>query len=98
MGKSDYARLYKFMSPEDQRTFDRWLKANCIIGLLFTILIIAMAAAGSNSTGLREAAGPDATQLLPIALSEPNTPQGRILPAKIRAQRSDSAPLRLVTP
>ena len=28
MGKSDIARMYKYMSAEDQRTFDRWLKAN----------------------------------------------------------------------
>src|SRR4051794_38085680 len=98
MGKSDYARIYKFMSPEDQRTFDRWLKANSIIGLLFTVLIVAMAAAGSNSSGPRESAGPDAMQRLPIALSERYTPQDRILPTKTRGPRSDSTPTRSVAP
>jgi hypothetical protein len=28
MGKGDIARMYKYMSAEDQRTFDRWLNAN----------------------------------------------------------------------
>ena len=49
MGKGDMARMYKYMSAEDQRTFDRWLKANTIISLIFATGLIAMAFAGSTS-------------------------------------------------
>lgn len=49
MGKGEIARYYKFMPPADQRTFDRWLKANAIVGLIFTIAIVAMAIGGSTA-------------------------------------------------
>ena len=44
------AREYQKMSADDRRTFDRWLKANAIIGLVFAAGIIAMAMAGSRSS------------------------------------------------
>jgi len=56
MNKGEIARYYKFMPPEDQRTFDRWLKANTIISLIFATGLIAMAFAGSTAAGLREEA------------------------------------------
>ena len=56
MGKGDIARMYKYMSAEDQRTFDRWLQANTIISLIFATGLIAMAFAGSTTVGLREEA------------------------------------------
>jgi hypothetical protein len=56
MGKSDTARAYKAMSPADQRTFDRWLKANAIFGLIFAVAIVAMALAGFWSAGKGDAA------------------------------------------
>src|SRR5262249_58039246 len=34
------------LSPEDQHTFNRWLKANAIVGAIFAIGLIAMALAG----------------------------------------------------
>jgi hypothetical protein len=49
MGKGEIARYYKFMSQADQRTFDRWLKANAIAGLILTIGIVAMAISGSKA-------------------------------------------------
>ena len=49
MGKGSIAHYSKRMSPEDQRTFDRWLKGNAIVGLILAVGIIAMAIAGSNS-------------------------------------------------
>jgi hypothetical protein len=49
MGKGEIARYYKFMSPADQHTFDRWLKANAIVGLILTIGIVAMAISGSTA-------------------------------------------------
>ena len=56
MGKSDIARMYKYMSAEDQRTFDRWLQANTIISLIFATGLIAMSFAGSTAVGPREEA------------------------------------------
>jgi hypothetical protein len=58
MGKGEIARYYKFMSPADQRTFDRWLKANAIVGLVLTTGIVAMAIGGSKA---RDAAVADNT-------------------------------------
>ena len=54
MGKANVSMLYKRMSPEDRSTFDRWLKANAIVGLILTVGIVAMAVAGSRSTGQRD--------------------------------------------
>jgi hypothetical protein len=50
------SRNYMKMSSEDRRTFDRWLTANAILSLIFTVGIIAMAVAGLNSGGPRDAA------------------------------------------
>jgi hypothetical protein len=47
MGKGYILRARKTMSEEDQRAFDRWLKANAVVGLIFAAGIIAMAWAGS---------------------------------------------------
>jgi hypothetical protein len=49
MSKGEIARHYKRMSPADQRTFDRWLKANAIVGLILTIGIVGMAISGSKA-------------------------------------------------
>jgi hypothetical protein len=38
---------YKNLSPEDRSTFDRWLKANAVAGLLIAGGLIAMALTGS---------------------------------------------------
>jgi hypothetical protein len=55
MGKSDAALNYKSMSPEDRRSFDRWLKANAIFGLILAAGVVAMAFAGSRTVGSRDA-------------------------------------------
>ena len=55
MGKSDAALNYKSMSPEDQLSFDRWLKANAIFGLILAAGVVAMAFAGSRTVGSRDA-------------------------------------------
>ena len=52
MGKSDAALNYKSMSPEDRRSFDRWLRANAIFGL---ILAAGVVFAGSRTVGSRDA-------------------------------------------
>ena len=55
MGQSDAALNHKSMSPEDRRSFDRWLKANAIFGLIFAAGVVAMAFAGSRTVGSRDA-------------------------------------------
>ena len=37
------------MSLEDQRTFDRWIKANATFGAVLALGILAMAVAGFNA-------------------------------------------------
>jgi len=50
MGKGHIAFYYRRLSAEDQRTFNRWLKANAIVGAMFLAGMIAMAV-GSRSLG-----------------------------------------------
>jgi hypothetical protein len=38
-------------SPQDWREFDRWIKANAIIGSLLAVGLFAMAVAGAPSAG-----------------------------------------------
>jgi hypothetical protein len=45
MGRGQIAFYYERMSPENQRLFNRWLKANAILGSIFAAGIIAMAVA-----------------------------------------------------
>jgi hypothetical protein len=40
--------------PRNPREFDRWIKANAVIGSIFAIGILAMAAAGLNSAGQQD--------------------------------------------
>ena len=53
MGKGDIARMYKYMSAEDQRIFYHWLKANTIIGLIFTTGLFGRAGCRSVRTTQR---------------------------------------------
>jgi hypothetical protein len=48
MSKGCIVRQYRAMSPEDRRTFDRWLKANAVFGSIFAAGLFAMALAGST--------------------------------------------------
>ena len=52
-------RRFTPLSPEDQREFDRWLKANAILGLIIALGLLAMALAGSNSMGRPDSAATD---------------------------------------
>ena len=50
------SRAYEKMSQEDRRTFDRWIKANAIVGLIFAVGLFAMALVGYGSRESRDAA------------------------------------------
>jgi len=43
------SQQYERMSPEDQRTFDCWIRANAIFGAVLAVGILAMAVAGFNA-------------------------------------------------
>jgi hypothetical protein len=64
------SRNYMKMSSDDGRSFDRWLKANAIIGLIFAVGVIAMAVAGYNSGGARDGAVAENTKTTPDVASE----------------------------
>jgi hypothetical protein len=58
------------MSPEDRHTFDRWLKANAVVGSIFAAGLFAMALAGS--AGPRTASVTKTTDASKVAASEKN--------------------------
>ena len=62
-------RRFTPLSPEDQREFDRWLKANAILGLIIAGGLVAMALAGSNSMGRPDSAATDNPKSSDIATS-----------------------------
>jgi hypothetical protein len=47
--KGQVLAKYKHMSPEERRSFDRWLQANVVIGSMFGIALVAMALTGSRT-------------------------------------------------
>jgi hypothetical protein len=51
MGKVDISIRHRSVSSEDQRAFDRWLKANSILGMIIAVLFVAMAVAGWMAEG-----------------------------------------------
>ena len=58
------------LSPEDQREFDRWLKANAIFGLIIAVGMLAMALAGLNSVGRPDSAVTDGPKSSDVATSK----------------------------
>jgi hypothetical protein len=75
MGKGHIAFYYRRLSPEDQRTFNRWLKANAIVGAVFAAGIVAMALIGSRSVGPHDAAVASSIKASDTATSEPRRKQ-----------------------
>jgi hypothetical protein len=67
MAKGRIFEQYRSMSPEDQRTFNRWVMANAVVGLVVSTALVAMAVVGANSERPREAilaAGKNAPELV----------------------------------
>ena len=58
------------LSPEDQREFDRWLKANAIVGLIIAVAMLAMALAGLNAAGRPDSAATDSPKSSAVATSK----------------------------
>jgi hypothetical protein len=70
MGRGGIASYYSGLSREDRRTFDRWLKANAIVGAIFATALIVMALTGSRSVGPRDAELASKTKASDVAVSE----------------------------
>jgi hypothetical protein len=49
MGKGRIADQYRTLSPEDQATFNRWVRCNAVVGSLIAVGLTAMAIAGYRS-------------------------------------------------
>ena len=47
------SQRYKDLTPEDRRTFNRWLVINTAVGSIFAVGLLAMAVVGQNSGGYR---------------------------------------------
>ena len=54
MTKGSILQQSKMLSPEDRRTFNRWLKGNAVAAFIVAAGLVAMVMAGSN-TGPGEA-------------------------------------------
>ena len=52
MTQSRHVRTYKHLSTEDRRAFDRWIRANAVVGFLGVAALVAMAVVGSGSSEL----------------------------------------------
>jgi hypothetical protein len=70
MGKGGISFHYRGLSPEDQRTFDRWLKANAVVGAIFATGLVVMALTGARSVGPRDAELASRTKASDVAASE----------------------------
>jgi hypothetical protein len=58
MTRSEFLKTqYAYGSLQDQGTFDRWLKANAVIGSIFAVALVGMALGGSNAGPAQAVAG-----------------------------------------
>ena len=71
MENETLSRSYEKLSPEDRRTFDRWIQANAAIGLIFVAGLIAMAIAGSRSVDKRDTEVAENAKSPHIVVSDP---------------------------
>lgn len=55
------------MTPKELREFNKWLKANTILGSILAIGMLAMAFAGSSSSGRPDAAMADSPKVAKAA-------------------------------
>ena len=70
MEKPNMDSRYGKLSPEDQRVFNRWLKANAIVGAIFAIGFLAMALAGMSSVGPRDVEITSSAKVSSVPVSE----------------------------
>ena len=75
MGKGGISFHYRGLSPEDQRTFDRWLKANAVVGAIFATGLVVMALTGARSVAPRDAELASRTKASDVAVSEQRSRQ-----------------------
>ena len=51
MTKGEILAKYKHLSPEEQHSFNRWLRANAIVGVLLAVAVVTVALNGSQTSG-----------------------------------------------
>jgi hypothetical protein len=73
----DKRDLMRKLSLEDRRIFDRWMKANAVIGSLLAAGLFAMAVAGAPSARPGDEASAGKSNGLEVATSS----QSRLAPA-----------------
>ena len=56
MGKGNILVTYRSMSPQDQRIFKSWAKANAIFGAALVAILMTVAASASRAPGLPQVA------------------------------------------
>ena len=73
------------MCAEDQLTFNRWLQANAVVGLILAAGLVAMAVAGANSAERRDAAVADRSKASDVVESDQRRQRIDVLPRHERA-------------
>jgi hypothetical protein len=98
MTKGEFVAHRRRLSPPDQLAFDRWLKANLVVGSLIAGGLVIMAIAGSgaslgpeqaiasNSTGMANAAN----RALHDRQATPLGMMSRIRPGELPVQQVDA--------
>jgi hypothetical protein len=98
MTKGEIIRHSRRLSPRDQLAFDRWLKANLVVGSLIAGGLVLMAVAGSGARLGPEQAIASSSPAIPTARNRPlhdlkATPlemMSRIKPGELPVQQVDA--------
>ena len=80
MTKGQVLQQYRTMSAEDRHTFDRWLKANAVLGSIVAGGLFAMAMAGGSGFGPGQAVAQSAEA---SEISEAQTPSASNEPLSV---------------
>jgi hypothetical protein len=66
MSKGQILAKYKHLSPEEQRSFDRWLRANAVVGSMFALALMAFALVGLRTEERTTASAPKPAQTISV--------------------------------
>jgi hypothetical protein len=66
MTKGEILAQYKNLSPEDRRSFDRWLRGNAVVGSIFGVALVAMALGGLQTQETATAPAPTSPQTISV--------------------------------
>jgi|ERR1700730_7722686 hypothetical protein len=66
MTKGEILAQYKNLSPEDRRSFDRWLRGNAVVGSIFGVALVAIALGGLQTQETATAPAPTSPQTISV--------------------------------